>query len=330
MMRKSVVFSFILLILCSFLISGCASFKHGRDTSAYKSLGWIKVDRTDTWQDYSGYKRLLNAVEADHKLKAFIDVNGLPDYLMIPERAQYYLAYFDKSVIYYFWMYSRKQPVKLHYTEFGNLPENIESAFYKSDKSVRTFATLEDAVTHYEMISGDKYFYIAYENSVRYACGIGKTVYAAMSYCQNAKKEAKINAQCKHFASGNVYYLDKSDPNNVIGKKPEVATTLPEREHVALPPPPTPSEGQKALRRGTGFAVRGDGFILTCFHIVDGADTIGVFYTDGNVVPAKLLKYSWNNDLALIKIDRKTSTYLELEDDLPPYFVPHLELEFRY
>ncbi|MDP1845494.1 MAG: trypsin-like peptidase domain-containing protein, partial [Candidatus Moranbacteria bacterium] len=52
---------------------------------------------------------------------------------------------------------------------------------------------------------------------------------------------------------------------------------------------------------GTGFIITKDGYVLTCQHVVDNAESIEVAIED-NVYPAKLIREDRYNDLALLKI----------------------------
>ena len=53
---------------------------------------------------------------------------------------------------------------------------------------------------------------------------------------------------------------------------------------------------------GSGVIVGGDGYILTNFHVVDGADGIHVDLTDGRTLEAKVVGTDQASDLALIKV----------------------------
>jgi serine protease Do len=53
---------------------------------------------------------------------------------------------------------------------------------------------------------------------------------------------------------------------------------------------------------GSGVVVTTDGYILTNFHVVDGADDIKVEMTDGRTLTAKLVGSDKPSDLALVKV----------------------------
>jgi len=77
-------------------------------------------------------------------------------------------------------------------------------------------------------------------------------------------------------------------------------------------PPPA-----AAMFTGTGFAVSGDGAILTSAHVVDGASSIVVVLSDGSSHPAKILQLSVHTDIAVLKIEAATPAFLELVSTAP-------------
>ena len=56
---------------------------------------------------------------------------------------------------------------------------------------------------------------------------------------------------------------------------------------------------------GSGFIITNDGYVLTNYHVVSGADTITVTTYDDEDYEAKLIGYDQSNDIAIIKIDAK-------------------------
>ena len=57
---------------------------------------------------------------------------------------------------------------------------------------------------------------------------------------------------------------------------------------------------QSAL--GSGVVVTTDGYILTNYHVVEGADTVNVDFTDGRTLSAKIVGTDKPSDLALLKV----------------------------
>ena len=54
---------------------------------------------------------------------------------------------------------------------------------------------------------------------------------------------------------------------------------------------------------GSGFIITEDGYIVTNYHVVSGAQSIKVSLYDGSVYEAALVGYESTNDVALLKID---------------------------
>lgn len=61
---------------------------------------------------------------------------------------------------------------------------------------------------------------------------------------------------------------------------------------------PLPQEGS-----GSGFVYDNQGHIVTNFHVVDGAESIQVTFSDGTTVPAEVIGEDPTYDLAVVKID---------------------------
>lgn len=56
-----------------------------------------------------------------------------------------------------------------------------------------------------------------------------------------------------------------------------------------------------AIRAGAGFFVTADGYFLTCFHAVDGAQRIALRNVDGSIFDAEMVAVDRSTDLALLK-----------------------------
>ena len=67
---------------------------------------------------------------------------------------------------------------------------------------------------------------------------------------------------------------------------------------------------------GSGFAVSYDGYVITNNHVIEGCQEVAVHDT-GRAVPATVVTYDLQNDLALLKGDFIPKTVLALSDDQP-------------
>jgi serine protease Do len=71
---------------------------------------------------------------------------------------------------------------------------------------------------------------------------------------------------------------------------------------------------QPTQSEGSGFIVRADGYILTNFHVVEGADKIDVKLKDGREFQAKVVGTDEKTDIAVIKVDAKDLPVVQLGD----------------
>jgi serine protease Do len=66
---------------------------------------------------------------------------------------------------------------------------------------------------------------------------------------------------------------------------------------------PNDENPQEARSLGSGFIISADGLIVTNNHVVEGADEILIFMTDGSRLPAKLVGADNKADLAVLKVE---------------------------
>ncbi|CAN5799828.1 hypothetical protein BH09VER1_BH09VER1_48680 [soil metagenome] len=63
------------------------------------------------------------------------------------------------------------------------------------------------------------------------------------------------------------------------------------------------SAAESEARNGAGFVIAPDGYLLTCRHIVEGAEKITARFADGRELPGTLVASGTSVDLALVKVD---------------------------
>ncbi|HHY49941.1 MAG TPA: trypsin-like serine protease, partial [Alphaproteobacteria bacterium] len=64
-----------------------------------------------------------------------------------------------------------------------------------------------------------------------------------------------------------------------------------------------PDRMQEARSLGSGFIISPDGVIVTNNHVIEGADEIEIYLTDGTRLPATIIGSDDKTDLALLKVD---------------------------
>jgi serine protease Do len=77
--------------------------------------------------------------------------------------------------------------------------------------------------------------------------------------------------------------------------------------------PDTPGTGQTQVALGSGFVWDAGGFIVTNNHVIDGADTIEVTFSDGTSVPAEVVGADPDTDLAVLKVDAPKELLLPVQ-----------------
>ena len=76
-----------------------------------------------------------------------------------------------------------------------------------------------------------------------------------------------------------------------------------------------PNRMQEARSLGSGFIISADGYVVTNNHVIDGADEIEVFMTDGARLPATIVGSDDKTDLAVLKVDAdRELPYVEFGD----------------
>ncbi len=82
--------------------------------------------------------------------------------------------------------------------------------------------------------------------------------------------------------------------------------------------PNMPGQRRMVTGEGSGFLISADGYAVTNFHVVNGANSVEVKTDDGKTYHAKVVGGDEKTDLALIKIDdRKDFPFVEFSDKAP-------------
>jgi len=76
-------------------------------------------------------------------------------------------------------------------------------------------------------------------------------------------------------------FFDENNPNNGLGEE----------------------QMQEARSLGSGFIIGADGTIVTNNHVIEGAEEIEVYLTDGTRLPAKIIGADDKTDLAVLKVE---------------------------
>lgn len=66
--------------------------------------------------------------------------------------------------------------------------------------------------------------------------------------------------------------------------------------------------------QGSGFVIEDSGYIVTNYHVIEGATAASVYTYDGNTHQVSLIGYNANMDVALLKIESTSYPELDLAD----------------
>lgn len=99
-----------------------------------------------------------------------------------------------------------------------------------------------------------------------------------------------------------------------VGKKLIMSVNAPDEYEgqIALLKQYPTSTSQDLHRTGTGFAISEDGLIATAYHVVKDAKTVKVHLERDSFVSAKVVHSNPSNDLAVLRIDRSTPSFLQV------------------
>ncbi|MBO4686521.1 MAG: trypsin-like peptidase domain-containing protein [Lachnospiraceae bacterium] len=106
----------------------------------------------------------------------------------------------------------------------------------------------------------------------------------------NAKVETTAVSKDKELSAADIY---EANVNATVG----ITTTLVSTNYFGYK--------TTAAASGSGFVLTSDGYIVTNYHVVEGADKIKVTTYDDTSYDATLVGYDENNDIAVLKVDAK-------------------------
>ncbi|MBO4787430.1 MAG: trypsin-like peptidase domain-containing protein [Lachnospiraceae bacterium] len=106
----------------------------------------------------------------------------------------------------------------------------------------------------------------------------------------NAKVETTAVSKDKELSAADIY---EANVNATVG----ITTTLVSTNYFGYK--------TTAAASGSGFVLTSDGYIVTNYHVVEGADKIKVTTYDDTSYDATLVGYDESNDIAVLKVDAK-------------------------
>ncbi len=80
------------------------------------------------------------------------------------------------------------------------------------------------------------------------------------------------------------------------------------------PDPPARKDGDKQVMAGSGFVITPDGYIVTNYHVIEGATELTVRTTAGKTYAARVAKIDPAHDLAVLKIAAAGLPYVPIAD----------------
>lgn len=139
--------------------------------------------------------------------------------------------------------------------------------------------------------------------------------------------------------SPNLLSNNKNNDNNLKAEQPQSSATNPPnfaepKEALSIPEvvkkvsPAVVSVSTKSIVRqwgrdfgvqegiGSGFIINNEGYILTNYHVISGAQEVRIIFNDSKAVNAKIINYDSIQDIAVVKVDEnvKVPGVVELGD----------------
>ena len=72
------------------------------------------------------------------------------------------------------------------------------------------------------------------------------------------------------------------------------------------------NQGNRMSSSGSGFIISESGYVVSNYHVVEGAQTLSVITHDGKQYPAELVGYVASNDVSLLKIEAEGLTPVKI------------------
>ena len=95
-----------------------------------------------------------------------------------------------------------------------------------------------------------------------------------------------------------------SRPSTTISQQGDIASIIQKAEPAIVAITTDDGPGSGSGGAGTGFVITSDGYVVTNNHVVEGASTIEVAFTNGEFAPATIVGRDPSADLAVLKVDR--------------------------
>lgn len=271
-----------ILISCSFLLSGCLTqdyFTVGGMTYYSKNEAINKLDQMNS-MDLEGIVPISNPIEAS----ALVTINAM-------ERME------DTAIVYN----PNKESTKRIYID------------YLSEFWFKTFKMNYEALQKRNLFSKVKFSSDIYPENVK------NNDFDYIIYLYNPSPNlAQWFIKGKTLTEPQLVNTDMSKPGGpqrLMSWIDSIEKTV--RGNSTASPSPSPSVTDRNKRQpsyGTGFAVAKNGTIVTAYHVVSGHENISVKFENGEWLPARLIKYSKSNDIAILAIDKNVNEYLKLTD----------------
>lgn len=111
-----------------------------------------------------------------------------------------------------------------------------------------------------------------------------------------------VTLLCFFHINGFVFGKESSDPHSLQESYAKVAEKAFPAVVVILNCQYNGRGELRHIANGSGFFVRNDGVLVTNYHVIEGADVLGVRLLDGKLLPALVIGTSKATDIAVLKV----------------------------